>query len=1467
MSKYFYALLALAFTLNAGATEKFNTNTNFPEKGSTATKRYAASANLSNLVINEIQVANNGQFVDPSFNYGGWIEIYNAGTTTVDLGGAYVRGIDADGKNEQLFHLCSDFGTIPAGGYLNIWFDHNSIWGTYAYKQVEWKLEMEGGTITLLDSNLQEISSVTYPAAVPRTSYARTTDNGSTWGWTANPTPEETNSTTSYLTSLQRLDAPVVDQDGTVFAGTIKVNVEIPSGATLRYTTDGSVPTLTNGTTSPSGVFSFITTTTLRLCLYQDGYLPSPVVTRSYINLNYDYCLPIVSVVGKSEDFYDDTMGVMVKGTNGRAGNGQSTACNWNMDWERPVNFEYFVPQKNSDGDVSFMSVLNQEADLEMCGGWSRASSPHSFKIKASKQYELANYLNYAFFDSKPYIHNKVLQIRNGGNDYNCRIKDAALQEIVRRSGLYIDGQSWQPAHEFINGIYIGVLNIRQPNNKNHGQSEWGIDPDEMDNFEISPDSCYVQKGGTKEAYQKLYSLAKQVANKDTDAYAEVEKLLDIDEFCNYIAVEMYLGSNDWPRNNLKAYRSQDNGKFHFVLFDLDNALATTSAFNNFINQQYGTSDRLYGCSTQYIYNMEREHVTIFLNLMQNDEFRKHFIDTYCIVAGSVFEPTRCKEIITEMANTMYAGMSITGESPWNTANTLINALSSSRQKTMITSDLYSYLKNKHGETPNQYYLNLSSNISEARLLLGGQEIPTRKFGGYAMAPITLTAKAPAGYKFLGWSQSGYSASSSATTYLPSSTQWKYYAEGSLDNTDWKSSTYNDGSWSSGQQPLGYGKTGLSTTVSSGLPCYYFRTSLTLDSTPGSSDNFTLNYTADDGFIVYVNGTEACRYNMPSGTVTYSTYATTYAENNPDTGTLTLAASLFKKGTNVIAVEVHNNSATSSDIYWSATLTGATTTTSYISTDETFVLSNLESAGTYTLVAQYEKIEDGTKSYEAGATPIRINEVSAGNDIYHNDHWEKSDWIELYNTTDEDIDVAGMYLSDNTKKTQKYQIPASDEINTIVPAHGTRIIWCDGLEQLTQMHSPFKLDNADGAYVSIQSEDGTWADQMTYLAQPRWHTYGRYPDGGNHESLMAQPTIDKSNMLGTFDFTSVSDEEWNGDDITITLALAEGWNWMSHNLASMVDHSRFTGYAQTILSQTEELYYDEDFGWQGRMTQLDPQKGYKVLMKEGADITLRGDIYDTSNSVELSQGWNWIGFPLYNATELSTALQNYTPSEGDRIVSIDGVSTYEDGEWGGTISSLYPGQGYLLKTNSAQDFTWNSLSSVNVKKRRYTAPSPRTKSPWELNLHAYPNVMNVIARLEINGEEAMDGSYSLGAFSGDECRGVATLSNGLLYITIHGQGGEPIKFRLFDAEGKTFDIDQSYTLISQDLIGSRKSPLLLTVTTDETDAISNVALGSKILSVQYYSLSGQRLARPSGICIQKTIYAGGHTVTHKFIQK
>lgn len=1071
------------------------------------------------VIINEIQQSNLDMFLDPSFNFGGWVELYNATDKEVWLNGLYLSDDAKDLKKMPLYS--SIHGVVPARGFCTLWFDHFSRWSP---KTMNFKLDADGGSLYLSDEQGNILSQLAYPPAITRTSYARTTDGGSTWSYTDQPTPSASN-TTSQFASI-RLAIPTVERPGGFFTEPFTLHVDFPQGTTLRYTTDGSTPTLANGQTSNDGNFSISKTTVLRLRLFQTGKLASAVLTHTYIYKDKEYTLPVISLVSDNKNLYGQDYGIFVQGNgNGRPGNGQSSPCNWNMDWDREANIEYF--------DETGLAVFSQEVGIEASGGWSRAWTPHSFNIKANKIYEGVNRMDYQFFENKPFLRHKALKVRNGGNDTGDRIKDPAIQEVIRTSGLYVETQSYKPVHIFHNGQYIGVENLREPNNKNYGYANYGIDTDEMDQWKMSPDSGYVQQEGTRDIWEEWYSLAQNAS--DALAYERIRQIVDIEEYINYMAVELYIAGTDWPKNNIKGFRerseAQSNSRFRFIVFDTDGAFATSNPFNWFQSTQWYNFDPLYGVSDLYpsgrIY-AEIEFVTIFLNMLKNEEFKKQFVDQFCLVAGSVFEPTRVAQIISRMVEYVNPAMALEGRSASNSANSVRNNLNASRQSSLITA-MRDFLG--LGTSTN---VTLSSNIEEATLRVNGLQVPTNQFSGSLFRPVTLQASAPAGYKFVGWLalEGGLEK-----TAFGKGSSWMYYDQGSLDDEDWKAVSYNTEKWESGYAPLGYftsdgnNQRGYQTFLDYGgntsykYPTYYFRKQIDLSSTPRATDTFLLDWVADDGFVIYVNGEEAGRFLMSNTpTPTFNDFADTYANANPESGSMKLDASLFRKGTNVIAVEVHNNAANSTDIYWDAALLMTTQAEdSYVSTDETFELNTTTKTS---LVATYEPLS-ASDLKNSDAHPVKINEVSAANDVYVNELFKKSDWIELYNTTDEEIDVEGMYLSDHLEDPCKFQITANGtDASTIIPAHGHLVIWADknlptvpsdatASQPRPQLHADFKLNNEDSCLVLLTAVDQSWADTLVYCRHDGFHSVGLFPDGSSDLYVMERPTIGQTNVITT----------------------------------------------------------------------------------------------------------------------------------------------------------------------------------------------------------------------------------------------------------------------------------------------------------------------------------------------------------------
>lgn len=154
-------------------------------------------------------------------------------------------------------------------------------------------------------------------------------------------------------------------------------------------------------------------------------------------------------------------------------------------------------------------------------------------------------------------------------------------------------------------------------------------------------------------------------------------------------------------------------------------------------------------------------------------------------------------------------------------------------------------------------------------------------------------------------------------TLVPAGSVWKYLDNGSNQGTAWIDSFFDDSGWASGPAQLGYGDGDEATVVSYGgnssnkYITTYFRAGFTV-ADPSLYESLSLRVLRDDAAVVYLNGLEVHRANITSGTVTYSTAASSAIEDTWDT--VVLDPSALTAGTNVFAVEIHQSSGTSSDI-------------------------------------------------------------------------------------------------------------------------------------------------------------------------------------------------------------------------------------------------------------------------------------------------------------------------------------------------------------------------------------------------------------------------------------------------------------------------------------------------------------------------------------------------------------------------
>ncbi len=167
------------------------------------------------------------------------------------------------------------------------------------------------------------------------------------------------------------------------------------------------------------------------------------------------------------------------------------------------------------------------------------------------------------------------------------------------------------------------------------------------------------------------------------------------------------------------------------------------------------------------------------------------------------------------------------------------------------------------------------------------------------------------------------------TTFIPAGATWQYLDNGSNQGTAWRDAAFNDGAWKAGPAELGYGDGGEATVVgyagtsTNKSITTYFRRAFTVEDL-ASFESMILRLQRDDGAVVYLNGVEILRSNMPAGTISYTTLASS-AVAGADESTFfqsSIPLTHLLQGANVVAVELHQSNGNSSDLSFNMELTG-----------------------------------------------------------------------------------------------------------------------------------------------------------------------------------------------------------------------------------------------------------------------------------------------------------------------------------------------------------------------------------------------------------------------------------------------------------------------------------------------------------------------------------------------------------------
>ena len=135
-------------------------------------------------------------------------------------------------------------------------------------------------------------------------------------------------------------------------------------------------------------------------------------------------------------------------------------------------------------------------------------------------------------------------------------------------------------------------------------------------------------------------------------------------------------------------------------------------------------------------------------------------------------------------------------------------------------------------------------------------------------------------------------------------------------------------------------------------------------------------------------------------------------------------------------------------------------------------------------------------------------------DVSNVDIGSYGDWIELYNTSEEDVDLGGYFVSDTLKNPFKAELPEG----LVVPAEGYLLIWADGydgepMEHFKYHHLPFRLSNSGNDSVVLYSPRGQLVELVGYPAavEGAEGSFARYPDGTGDFEFCTAPTANGPN--------------------------------------------------------------------------------------------------------------------------------------------------------------------------------------------------------------------------------------------------------------------------------------------------------------------------------------------------------------------
>jgi len=582
------------------------------------------------LYINEFMSSNLTTLQDSDGDYSDWIEIFNGGNSAINLEG-YMISDDIEDPEKWIFPSIY----LMPNSFLMVFASDKDRYDTTEL-HTNFKLKSDGEYLLLSNpesNELDRIDPVTLSADISFGCFPDGDDNlvilvSATPGSTNAPGTSVLNFSMSagYYTSEFKLGL------STIHAANI-----------IYYTLDGSMPgpnsaiycdsiLITNTDLLPNRFANIPTTPdpmqdhfrkwtipngpvpkaiVVRAIAYSEGVPSSAVGTNTYFidpDFSEKYPYHIVSITTDSVNLFGFDEGIYVPGVYF-----DSTDTDWTGnyyqkgdEWERPMHFEYF------EGNGS--RALNQDAGMRIHGKITRHAAQKSLRLYARSEYG-ESYFKYPFMLNSDQEEFKRLILRTSYADGSQTIfKDAMISDQVK--DYNIEMLHYRPVVVFINGEYWGTHTIRERVDKYYLSLMYDVEADSLDLLENN--MTVIE--GSKDDYQDMVTYIEEHDLSIDEHYEYIKTRMDVDNYIDFLIVQLYFGNIDWPGSNTKYWRERKEGaKWRWILFDLDN----TCFDYTFNSLEYATFD---GDTS---WQNPSWSTLLFRNLLKNEKFEDQFLNRF----------------------------------------------------------------------------------------------------------------------------------------------------------------------------------------------------------------------------------------------------------------------------------------------------------------------------------------------------------------------------------------------------------------------------------------------------------------------------------------------------------------------------------------------------------------------------------------------------------------------------------------------------------------------------------------------------------------------------------------------------------------------------------------------------------------------------------------------------------------------